>query len=57
MILGTPNNLEDYICVNSELSTRLYEMGFIPIYREIDDDKIYYIKSKELENIVKEFII
>ena len=54
MILGIPNNLEDYICVNSELSTRLYEMGFIPIYREIDDDKIYYIKSEELENIVKE---
>ena len=54
MILGRPNNLEDYICINSELSIKLSEIGFIPIYREIDIDRIYYIKSEELENIVKE---
>lgn len=54
MILGKPDNLEDYICVNSELSMKLNELGFIPIYRELNNDSIYYIKSIELENIVKE---
>lgn len=53
MILGKPKNVNDYICVTSKTSLILQEMGYNPIYREIQDDKIYYIKSIELENIVK----
>ena len=54
MILGRPENLDDYICVTSDISIMLHELGFIPLFREIDNYKIYYIKSKDLENIVKE---
>lgn len=54
MILGRPENLDDYICVTSDMSIMLHELGFIPIFREVDVDKIYYLKNKELENIVKE---
>lgn len=57
MILGRPENLEDYICVSSSVSFVLHELGYIPLFREVNVDKIYYIKSEELENIVKEFII
>jgi len=54
MILGKPKNLDDYICVDSKTSLILHEFGFIPEYREVYYDKIYYIKTEELENIVKE---
>ena len=54
MILGRPENLDDYICVTSDISIMLHELGFIPLFREIDKDRIYYIKSKDLENIAKE---
>lgn len=54
MILGKPKNLDEYICVDSKLSRMLHELGFVPEYREVYYDKIYYVKSTELENIVKE---
>ena len=54
MILGIPRNLEDYICVNSKDSIFIHELGFIPEYREINNDRIYYLKCIELENIIKE---
>lgn len=54
MILGKPKKLDDYICVNSQDSITLHRLGFIPEYREIEDDRIYYIKNIELENIMKE---
>lgn len=54
MILGRPENLEDYICVTSSVSVVLHELGYIPLFREVYYDKIYYIKTEELENIVKE---
>lgn len=53
MILGKPKCLENYICVNSEQSCILHKKGFIPIYREIGEDKIYYLKTDKLEEVIK----
>jgi hypothetical protein len=54
MILGKPKKLDDYICVNSQDSIILHKLGFIPEHREVYYDRIYYIKTEELENIMKE---
>ena len=54
MILGKPKKLNKYICVNSQDSIILHKLGFIPEYREIDKDKLYYLKCDELKNIIKE---
>lgn len=53
MILGKPNNIENYVCVNSKASKILHKLGFIPLYREIGLDKIYYMKCDNIEEEVK----
>ena len=52
IILGKPNNIDDYICVTSEQSKKLHKLGFIPIYREIGVDKIYYLKTEKICKIL-----
>ena len=51
MIRQTPTNIENFVKVNSELSEKLHELGFIPRY--IDNEWIYYEKTKEIENILE----
>lgn len=57
VILGNPNNVDNYICVNSEKSKELHKLGFQPSYRDIISDKIYYVKSKELYEVVNKIEI
>lgn len=54
MILGKPIDIENYVCVNSDISKILHKIGYIPIYREIDVDNIYYLKNKYIESKIKE---
>lgn len=46
IIRQTPKDKDKYIAVNSDASNVLHEHGFYPKY--IDNEFIYYIKSKEL---------
>ena len=46
LIRQTPKNKEKYIIVDSKVSQILQENGFYPKY--IDNEFIYYVKSKEL---------
>ena len=48
MILGKPKKEENYICVNSEIAEKLHRVGFIPSYREVNKDNIYFLKTEEL---------
>ena len=48
MILGYPKNKENYICVESVDAEKLHKIGFIPVYREINKDRIYFLKTKEI---------
>ena len=50
IIRGTPKNLIDYIRVDSKMSIRLQENGFMPKF--IDSLGIYYIKSTAVENFI-----
>lgn len=52
VILGEPKNVENYICVNSKQSKELHKLGFQPNYRSIIEDKLYYIKSDKLYEVV-----
>lgn len=51
-----PSNIENYICVDSSVSLILNCAGFIPIYRDVIEDKIYYVKCKDLEKMIKEVL-
>jgi hypothetical protein len=46
IIRQTPKNKDKYIVVNSDTSNVLHKHGFYPKY--IDNEFIYYVKSKEL---------
>ena len=46
IIRQTPKDKDKYIAVNSYTSNVLHERGFYPKY--IDNEFIYYVKSKEL---------
>lgn len=48
MILGTPKDKDKYICVKSVDAEKLHKIGYVPIYREINRDRIYFIKTKEI---------
>ena len=54
ILLGRPKDLENYICVNSEQCKILCKIGFVPICRELNIDNIYFIKTDELEKVVRE---
>lgn len=53
MTLGIPKNIDNFICVTSEISLKLHKLGFIPMYREIGFDKIYFLKNEEIIEEVK----
>lgn len=57
VILGKPKNVDNYICVNSEKSKELHKLGFQPSYRDITSDKIYYVKSNKLCEVVNKIEI
>jgi hypothetical protein len=40
--------LNNYICVTSDTAKELHKMGFIPCYRELGADRIYFVKTDEL---------
>lgn len=48
MILGVPKDKDKYICVKSVDAEKLHKIGYIPVYREIKRDRIYFIKTKEI---------
>ena len=52
IIRQTPKDKGKYIVVNSDTSNVLHEHGFYPKY--IDNEFIYYVKSKELKQFIKE---
>lgn len=52
IIRQTPKDKDKYIAVNSDISNVLHEHGFYPKY--IDNEFIYYVKSKELKQFIKE---
>ena len=52
IIRQTPKDKDKYIVVNSDTSNVLHEHGFYPKY--IDNEFIYYVKSKELGQFIKE---
>lgn len=52
IIRQTPKNKDKYIAVDSDTSNVLHEHGFYPKY--IDNEFIYYVKSKELKQFIKE---
>lgn len=52
IIRQTPKNKDKYITVDSDISNVLHKHGFYPKY--IDNEFIYYVKSKELKQFIKE---
>lgn len=52
MILGKPRDIKNYVCVRSDISKILHSMGFIPEYRETTRDCIYYLKNKEIDEVL-----
>lgn len=50
MILGRPYDLKNYIRVTSEVAKELHSCGFEPLYREIEFDGIYFLKTEDLVN-------
>ena len=51
MTLCKPKNIENFICVTSDISIILSKLGFIPTHREVGFDRIYFLKN---EGIIKE---
>lgn len=51
IIRESPTNKDDFIMVNSEVSTKLLELGFIPKY--IDNEWIYYIKNNKILDVIE----
>lgn len=43
---GTPNNLEKYILVDSDVNLILHKNNFMPKY--IDENGIYFLKNDEI---------
>lgn len=53
MILAEPNNLEDFIGVSSQDAIKLSFKGFVPIYRSLKTDTIYFSKNEDIEKVVR----
>lgn len=51
IIRRSPTNKDDFVMVNSEMSEKLHELGFIPKY--IDNEWIYYIKCNAILDTIK----
>lgn len=54
MILGKPIDEEHYICIDSDRANTLQEMGYVPIYRDLKGNNIYFIKNDNILKVVKE---
>lgn len=54
IIIGIPKDIDNYICVNSKQCLELHEMGFIPAYRDLHKDAIYFLKTEKLCKVVKD---
>lgn len=52
MVLGVPNDIDNYIEVNSEDMYKLHVLGFEPLYRTIDFNKYFFLKTTELITMV-----
>jgi len=52
IIRGTPQNKENYVCVDNELSNYLHSHGFFPAY--IDNTGVYYKKTEELLQCIQD---
>lgn len=53
MILGKPQNLEDFYEADLEKSKFLHELGFIPVYRF--ENSLYFIKTETLKKVVEKW--
>lgn len=53
MILGKPQNLEDFYEADLEKSKFLHELGFIPVYRF--ENSLYFIKTEILKKVVEKW--
>ena len=53
MILGNPKDEENYICVDSKMAVKLHKVGFIPVARAFNEDKIYFVKTEEICDFLK----
>lgn len=54
LIIGKPIEEENYICVNSERASVLHKLGFVPIYRDIKFNNIYFVKNENIVKVVEE---
>ena len=55
MVIGKPKKTKDYICVDSKTSLQLHKLGFIPMYRDVLSDSIYFYKDEEISKVVLEW--
>jgi hypothetical protein len=55
IILGKPKDIDKFVCVNSKQCVILSELGFVPMYREIGVDNIYFLKNNDLERVVRKW--
>lgn len=51
VIFGRPKNLKSYICVDSNTSKKLHELGFQPNHRFLGE--IYFTKTDEIVEVMK----
>lgn len=52
IIRGTPKDIENFVCVDNELSNYLHSHGYFPAY--IDSTGIYYKKTEELLQCIQD---
>ena len=53
MILGIPKNLDNYICVDSNMAEKLHRAGYMPIYRDPMKDRVYFTKCDEISELLE----
>lgn len=53
MILGIPKNLYNYVCVDSETAEKLHRAGYMPIYRDPKEDRVYFAKCDEISELLE----
>ena len=55
VLRGKPNDIDDYIIVDSTNSLKLHSAGFYPKY--FDGNYIYYQKNSDILTFIKEYDI
>ena len=51
IIFGKPRRPKFYICVDSDVASKLHELGFSPTYRDMGD--LYFTKTNEIVEVIK----